>query len=198
MAKTYNEKIVFGMDQIHVCPVNEDGTFGVPVAILGGKAVEASFEASEKIVYADNKAVYNDKRITKGSGKLSVLGLTTDEKCLLAGAENMAGGLALNASMNAPSLALLFAQDKADGGKLLNVIYNVQFAIPAISAVTTEGEMSEQISDLDFTCLPDLAKGFFFYTVDTSDAKADAEMIGKWFTEVQMPKKVVPAATKSK
>ncbi len=189
MSKTYNEKIIFGMSNIHVAKVEGNGEFGVPVQILGGKAVEASFEASEKIVYADNKAVYNDKRITKGSGKLSVLGLTTDEKCLLAGAENMSGGLALNASMNAPSLALLFEQDKADGGKLLNVIYNVQFAIPAISAVTTEGEMSEQISDLDFTCLPDLKQGYFFYTVDTTDAKADEEMVNNWFTTVQLPKK---------
>ncbi|MDB8790888.1 hypothetical protein PN398_09135, partial [Romboutsia sp. 1001216sp1] len=66
MSKTYNEKIIFGMSNIHVATVGEDGEFGVPVQILGGKAVEASFEASEKIVYADNKAVYNDKRITKG------------------------------------------------------------------------------------------------------------------------------------
>ncbi|MDB8794271.1 hypothetical protein PN290_00325 [Romboutsia sp. 1001216sp1] len=188
MSKTYNEKIIFGMSNIHVATVGEDGEFGVPVQILGGKAVEASFEASEKIVYADNKAVYNDKRITKGSGKLSVLGLTTDEKCLLAGTENMSGGLALNASMNAPSLALLFEQEKADGGKLLNVLYNVQFAIPSISAVTTEGEMAEQISDLDFTCLPDLKQGYFFYTVDTTDAKVDSEMVNNWYTTVQMPK----------
>lgn len=196
MGKTYKEKIIFGMSNIHVATVEEDGSFGVPVQILGGKAVEASFEASEKVVYADNKAVYNDKRITKGSGKLSVLGLTTDEKCLLAGAENMSGGLALNASMNAPSLALLFEQEKAGGGKLLNVLYNVQFAIPAISAVTTEGEMSEQVSDLDFTCLPDLKQGYFFYTVDTTDAKADEEMVANWFTTVQLPKKAVVAKSK--
>ena len=196
MSKTYNEKIIFGMSNIHVATVEEDGSFGVPVQILGGKSVEASFEAAEKIVYADNKAVYNDKRITKGSGKLSVLGLTTDEKCLLAGTENMSGGLALNASMNAPSLALLFEQEKADGGKLLNVIYNVQFAIPSISAVTTEGEISEQISDLDFTCLPDLKQGYFFYTVDTTDAKTDEEMVANWFTTVQLPKKAVVAKSK--
>lgn len=188
MAKNYKEKIVFGMSNIHVAAINEDGTFDVPVPILGAKAVEASFEASEKIIYADNKPIYSDKRITKGSGKVSVVGLTTDEKCLLAGSENMAGGFAINSNMNAPSLALLFEQDKADGGKLLNVIYNVQFAIPAISAVTTEEEMEEQIAELDFNCLQDLQDGYYFYAVDTKDAKADATMISKWFTEVQKPK----------
>ncbi|WP_270940881.1 major tail protein [Romboutsia lituseburensis] len=196
MAKNYNEKIVFGMSNIHVATVNEDGTFGVPVSILGAKAVEASFESGEQVIHADNKAVYSDKRITKGSGKLSVLGLTTDEKCLLAGTENMSGGFAINATTNAPSLALLFEQDKADGGKLLNVIYNVQFSIPSISAVTTEEEMEEQIAELDFTCLQDLEDGYYYYAVDTKDSKADATMIGKWFTEVQKPK--ATAVLKSK
>lgn len=194
MAKNYIEKIIYGMDQIHVAKVGVDGTFLAPVAILGAKNVEASFEATEKVIYADNKAVYNDKRITKGSGKLGVLGLTMEEKALLAGTEAMSGGFALNADMNAPSLALMFAQDKADGGKLLTVLYNVQFAIPGIQAVSTEGEITETLSDLEFSVLPDVNDGYFFYTVDTTDASADAELVSKWFTEVQKPKATVPAS----
>lgn len=187
MAKNYKQKIIFGMDNIHIAKVNEDGTFGTIVPILGAKACEVSFESSEKIIYADNKPVYNDKRITKGSGKLSVLGLTMDEKALLAGAEVVKGGIALGANTVAPNLAVLFAQDKADDGKILTVLYNVQFAIPSIQAVTTEGEKEEQISELEFTCLPDIEDGLFFYTVDTTDETADATMVSKWFTAVQKP-----------
>ncbi|EQK42911.1 phage major tail, phi13 family protein [[Clostridium] bifermentans ATCC 638] len=194
----YNEKIVFGMDEIHIATVNEDGSFGVPVKILGAKAVEASFESTEKAIHADNITVYSDKRIKDGKGKLTVLGLTTTEKALLAGTENMSGGFAVSQSMNAPRLALLFKQDKADKGKLLNVIYNVQFSIPGINAVTTEGEMEEQTFEIDFSCLPELGsgEGYFFYTVDTTDAKADSTMVGKWFTEVQFPKPTVSVIAK--
>ncbi|QYE96663.1 major tail protein [Paraclostridium sordellii] len=185
---TYNEKIIFGMKNIHLATIEDEGSFGVPVKVLGAKAVEASFESSEKVIHADNMAVYSDKRIKTGQGKLSVLGLTTNEKCLMAGTKNMSGGFAVNQSTNAPRLALLFEQDKADGGKLLNVIYNVQFSIPGINAVTTEGEVEEQLYEIDFSCLPELSEGYFFYTVDTKDAKADQTMIQNWFTTVQMPK----------
>ncbi|MBC5995465.1 hypothetical protein H8923_01715 [Romboutsia hominis] len=185
--KNYKQKIIFGMDNIHIAKINDDGTFGTIVPILGAKACEVSFESSEKIIYADNKPVYNDKRITKGSGKLSVLGLTMDEKALLAGVDVVKGGIALGANTVAPNLAVLFAQDKADDGKILTVIYNVQFTTPSIQAISTEGEKEEQIAELEFTCLPDVKDGLFFYTVDSTDEAADSTMVSNWFTEVQKP-----------
>lgn len=186
--KNYKQKIVFGMDNICVCKVLDNGNFDETIVpILGAKACEASFESSEKTIYADNKAVYNDKRISKGSGKLSVLGLTMDEKALLMGVEKVKGGVSLGTTTAAPSLAVMFKQDKADGGQILNVIYNVQFSLPSINAVTTEGEMEEQIAELEFTCLPDVKDGLFFYTVDSTDETADAIMVSNWFTEVQKP-----------
>ncbi|GAA0863542.1 major tail protein [Paraclostridium tenue] len=190
---TYNEKIVFGFDKIHVAKVNEDGTFGVPVAILGAKSVEATFETSEKKVHADNKIVCSDKRVSSGKGKLGVLGLTMTEKALLAGGENMSGGFALSSTTNAPNLALLFSQDKKDGGQILSVLYNVQFDIPGINATTTEDEIEEQIFEIDFTSLPS-SDGYYYYTVDTKDKDADQAIVSKWFTEVQKPKRTVSGA----
>lgn len=187
---TYNEKIVFGFDKIHVAKVNEDGSFGVPVAILGAKSVEASFESSEKKTHADNKVVHSDKRVSSGKGKLGVLGLTMTEKALLAGGENMSGGFALSSTTNAPNLALLFSQDKADGGQILSAIYNVQFDIPGINATTTEDEIEEQVFEIDFTSLPG-ADGYYYYTVDTKDKDVDQTIVSKWFTEVQKPKKTI-------
>lgn len=189
MAGTYKEKIVFGLDNIHVAKVSEDGTFGVPISILGAKTVEASFESSEKNIPADNKTVYTDKRVTSGKGKLGVLGLTMTEKNLLAGGKNVSGGFALNKNTNAPNLALLFAQDKADGGKRLSVIYNCQFSTPGINAVTTDGEMEEQIAEIDFTCTEEGSEGYYYFTVDTKDPLADKAIVDAWFTKVQMPPK---------
>lgn len=187
---TYSEKIVFGFDKIHVAKVNEDGSFGVPVAILGAKSVEASFESSEKKIYADNKIVCSDKRVSSGKGKLGVLGLTMTEKALLAGGENMSGGFALSSTTTAPNLALLFSQDKRDGGQILSVIYNVQFDIPGINATATEDEVEEQLFEIDFTSLPG-ADGYYYYTVDTKDKDVDQAIVSKWFTEVQKPKKTI-------
>lgn len=188
----YKKKIIYGMGNIRVAKLGDDGEYEPPVSILGAKNVECNFEQSEKIIYADNKPVYVDKRINKGGGKLGVLGLTTDEKCLLAGVENMSGGMALTTDTNSPTLALLFEQDKADGGKLLTVIYGTKFSLPSINAVTTEEEMEEQVLELEFTCTPvefkELNKSFFFYVIDTKDPNVDSEMVDNWFNSVQKPK----------
>ncbi|KPI54820.1 hypothetical protein KW95_01765 [Clostridioides difficile] len=182
----YTKKIVYGMDKIHVAKISEDG-YVTPMAIVGAKDVEANFEIGDKTIYADNKGIYNNKKISKGSGKLGVIGLTTDEKCLLGGTENMSGGYALADNVIPPNLALLFAQDKADGGSLLTVIYNVQFNPVSIAAVTTEDSIEETKTELDFTALVG-KDGYWYYTIDTTDSKVDADMISKFFTEVQLPK----------
>lgn len=199
MTNNYERKIVYGMSKIHIAPAESDGSFGTPVPIIGAKSVEASFETVEKVRYGDNKAVHSKKKVTNGSGKLSVMGLTTDEKCLLSGEENMSGGFRVNENTNAPRLAVLFQQEKEDGGKILNVIYNAQFSIPSINAVSSEGEDTDQTFELDFTCLPELTGGNFAYVVDSTDAKADETMVENWFTEVQMPKATsLPASLKNK
>ena len=37
MAGTYIEKIVYGMDKIHLAKIKEDGGFDTPIAILGAE-----------------------------------------------------------------------------------------------------------------------------------------------------------------
>lgn len=191
MAKTYEQKIVYGFSKIHVAKVTGEGYIS-PVEVLGGKSVEATFDMSEKKIYADDKTVCNDVRVSGGKGKLSVLGLTTEEKALLFGSTNMSGGYALGSNVSMPNLALLFEQQKKDGGKLLHVIYNVQFSPAGINAVSTEEEIEESVIDLEFSCIPG-SNGYYAYTVDTTDTSADTTMIGKWFTEVQDPKPTAQA-----
>lgn len=186
--KNYKQKIVFGMDQIHVAKVNVDGTFGELVQILGAKACECSFESSENIDWADNIIAHSEKRVIRGSGKLSVLGLTMSEKALLMGVDVQSGGVAIGSNTNAPTLALLFGQNKRDGGKILNVIYNVQFSIPGVQAVSSEENRESQIIELDFTCLPDINDQLFMYQVDTTDPTSDSTIVADWFTKVQKPK----------
>lgn len=191
---TYNEKIIFGFSKIHIAPIGVDGTIGTPVPVLGGKSVECTFDMAEKTIYADNEAVSNDKRIAGAKGKLSVLGLTTDEKCMLMGSKNMSGGYAMKSSDSMPPVAVLFAQEKKDGGQLLTVIYNCTFALPQIQAVATEGgEIEEQISELDFTCITG-KNGYYFYTIDSKDSKIDNTLVTNWFTAVQDPKETVAGA----
>ncbi|EGT3831882.1 TPA: hypothetical protein KR288_002523 [Clostridioides difficile] len=188
----YKNKTLYGFNNVYAARVEEDGSYMTPVRIPGGKSVEVSFETSEDIEYADNIVADSDVSISKGSGKLNLLGLTNDEKAMLFGGENMSGGYALASNQNMPNLALLFEQEKRDGGKILNVLYNVQFNPSGLNAKTTEDKKEKSLQELEFNCYPGFDdKGYFFYSLDTKDEKADTTVINKWYTEIQLPKVTV-------
>lgn len=198
-AKNYKSKIVSGFKNIHVAKINEDGTFTTPVQILGAKKVESTYEVSEDITYADDIAVDNDISVSTGNGKVSMLGLTMDEKVLFFGGENMSGGWALSPDAQMPNVAILFEQQKRDGGKILSVIYNAQFKPIGINATTIEEKKEKEVVELEFTSLPAIAsvddKNYFFYVVDTKDKNVSQEMIENWYKTIQVPKKTAAENT---
>lgn len=174
------------MSNIHIALLQEDGSYATPVPILGAKSCEATFEIAEKNISADNKVVYNSKKVASGSGTLSVLGLTAEERrMLLGGDENV--GWALRSGTDTPSMALLFQQEKADGKKILNVIYNVKFNPMSIQATSIEeGQIEEELCDLEFVAIEKPGDNIFYFAVDTAEAGAEA-LAQVWFTEVQEP-----------
>ena len=70
MAGTYNEKIIYGFSKIHVAKYNDvQKTYETPVAILGAKNVEVSYEISENKISADNIVCWANNLIASGSGR---------------------------------------------------------------------------------------------------------------------------------
>ena len=135
----------------------------------------------------DNKVVWANNLIASGSGSLEVLGLTTDEKALLFGGENMAGGFAMSANTSMPQFALLFQQEKADGKKILHALYNVSFAPQGINAQSLEeGQIEETTEQLQFTSIVGNC-GYFYYSLDSGDAKANQQIVKTFFQEVKTP-----------
>ena len=191
MAGSYNEKIIYGFSKIHLAKWNAvTKEYDAPVPVLGAKNVEVSYEISENKISADNKTVWANNLIASGSGTLEVLGLTVDEKALLFGTENYSGGFAMGSNTAMPQFALLFQQEKADGGQILHCIYNVSFAPAGISCQTLEdGQIEETTESLEFTSILG-ENGFFFYSFDTKDAKADSNIAKQWFTAVQEPQEM--------
>ncbi len=149
------------------------------------KNIEVSFEIAENKISADDQVVYSTSIISSGNGSMEILGLTTDEKCLLFGGENVAGGFAMGTNTDMPRFAILFEQQTAAGKKILHVLYNASFAPAGISAQSLEeGEITESTETLEFTCIPG-ANNLFFYSLDTGDAKANQTVVKNWYQQVQ-------------
>ena len=78
------------------------------------KSVECTYEAQSTSISADDKVVYTVSSLAEGSGTLTVLGLTGEEKKLIFGGK-ATKGFALGVDDVQPQMALLFEQKKADG-----------------------------------------------------------------------------------
>ena len=114
-----------------------------------------------------------------------MLGLTGAEKRAIFGGKEEVG-FGLNNELNQPQMALMFEQKKADGKKMLYVIYDVKFNPAGISATSIDGgSVEEQTISLDFTSIAN-EDGYFFYAIDTAEEGADA-LASAWFTSVQKP-----------
>lgn len=197
----YKKRIVYGFSNIYIANINDDGTYGTPVELPGGKKIELTYDVKSKDYSADDNIVVSDSSIAKADGKLSLFSLTIDEQAMLFGGENMSGGYAVGTDTSTPDLAILFERKKLDGSKLLYSVYKANFKQTGISATSVEGgEKEEQILEIEFTATPVTFddKPYLLYAVDSGDTKADTDMVSKWFIEVQKPKKTVAKTVSSK
>ena len=146
------------------------------------KSIECSYNVETSSISADDKVVHTISTMAEGEGTLEVLGLTGAEKRALFGGENEVG-FGLGVDMKQPQMALMFEQKKADGAKMLYVIYDVKFNPAGLSATSVEGGVEEQTISLDFQSIANEA-GFFYFCVDTAEAGAET-LAQQWYTQVQ-------------
>ena len=65
----YQERIIFGMSNIHYALKKEDGQYEAPVALLGAKSIECSYSAETTEISADDKVVYSLSTLASGEGR---------------------------------------------------------------------------------------------------------------------------------
>lgn len=182
----YANKILYGFSNIHIAKMTEEG-YDAPVALLGAKSIEVSIETASKNVYADNTTAHTFVLPTSGEGTLQVLGLTAEERRMLAGLDDLEVGFGVNDNPNKPRFAVTFEQDVADGSKMLYVVYNVTFDTSSISLETTEEEVTEKPVDIAMVVNKG-DNGWFYYAINS----AESEDIAKnWHTAIQEPSKKV-------
>lgn len=146
------QKIMYGFSDIHVAKLT-DGTYATPVAIEGGKSVEAELSFEHTPFYADNREVARVGGFAGGEGTLGVLSLTSTEQNLLFGHTKIGeDGYLVKSNDIAPTVALMFSREKLDGTKLGYCLYNVKFKPTSISATTMEeGKPEEEPIELEFS-----------------------------------------------
>ncbi|KGJ49822.1 hypothetical protein KD33_07775 [Clostridium sp. NCR] len=185
------EKIVYGLDNIHVAKYDEaTNTYATPVALEYAKACEVSYESNTTTFYGDNAPKYQINTMQPGEGTLTVGALSIAEKCLLSGAEHV-GGYVQSSESKQPRFALLFRRNLASGGYIYNVVYDCKFQLGNMTSTTIEDSVEETVLEIPFTSIEKEIDGkkTAYYEVSTTDTEANADVVSGFFTEVQVPKK---------
>lgn len=177
----YKNKIIYGLDNIHYCKINENS-----IKELKG-ALSINVELSQESVYGKING-YNLIRIDGecvGTGTLTVLNLSLEEQADLFGYDYNNGELAVGKYSRPNNVRLLFSRSKADDGKLYTIFYNCVFKKPNIDSETLSDELNEENLELEFDVLIDNKSSLQYFTLDT--LKADKNKVDNFFNEIQFP-----------
>lgn len=176
-------KILYGFDEVYICKNDS-----VPMKLEG--ALEVNIKLDRESIYIKdrgNKIRRIDTSI-EGSGTLTLLSLTLEEKSLILGHGIVNNGL-VGGINTPPNLALMFSREKANGFKLYHIFYNVQFKEETLTAKTYNGNFEEDILSIDFDVFKDKDKNLVYYVIDTETT--NSEIIANWFTKITYPSGVI-------
>lgn len=176
----YESKILYGLDKIHYCAKD-----GVIKPLSGAFDIEISLEQAYTYSTKEGHDAIRINGSTKGKGKLTLLSLTLEEQADLFGYSYKNGELGVGGNYNPPTLSLLCARQKADGGEIYTVVYKCVFNNPSINGTTLKGELEEGVMTLDFDVLVDLNKELTYFSLDTK--VGDKNKVDNFFKEIQIP-----------
>lgn len=181
----YESKIIYGLSDIHY---SIDGINIKP--LLGGLDISVEFE--DESMYAKINGVDRIKISSSldGDGTLNILGMTIKEMKDILGYQGVEGEMYMQDSFNAPYVTLLFARQKANGEKLLNVLYKCKFDVTGLSAKTIQENVEQENIELKFKCIADNDRYNLQYFILDTETSLNKDKIDNFFKEIQIPEGV--------
>ena len=101
--------VEFGVENLHLATLKNDGEFDTPVNIKGTSKIKLSGKGDSKIIYADNGTFYVISSNTGYEGELEIYNFDDDFKIKYLGFKRDGNGILLEPSILKPvSLAMAF------------------------------------------------------------------------------------------
>ena len=188
-------KVRFGLSKAYYAIINNDGTYGTPVALPGAVSLDLNREGSEPSTFwADNIAYYVTPAANGGytgtfnfalipdSFKVAVLGEVVDDN-----------GMQVEISDAAPKSFALLYEVEGDADKKRYVFFNCTAQRVAPGANTKSDSTNPDTQDLEFTAIGKDFTNFGGTGVTKNIVKGSAEesatAFATWYTAVPTPTK---------
>lgn len=179
--------VEFGVENLHLATLKNDGEFDTPVNIKGTSKIKLSGKGDSKIIYADNGTFYVISSNTGYEGELEIYNFDDDFKIKYLGFKKDANGILLEPSILKPvSLAMAF-KILGDVKDRVSVLYNCIFEKPDIELKTVEEKIDVEVMKIKFKARPKEFQDYDEKIVQASTLNEKAKET--WFTKIYTPSK---------
>jgi phi13 family phage major tail protein len=179
--------VEFGVENLHLATLKNDGEFDTPVNIKGTSKIKLSGKGDSKIIYADNGTFYVISSNTGYEGELEIYNFDDDFKIKYLGFKRDGNGILLEPSILKPvSLAMAF-KILGDVKDRVSVLYNCIFEKPDIELKTVEEKIDVEVMKIKFKARPKEFQDYDEKIVQASTLNDKAKET--WFTKIYTPSK---------
>jgi phi13 family phage major tail protein len=179
--------VEFGVENLHLATLKDDGEFDAPVNIKGTSKIKLSGKGDSKNIYADNGTFYVISSNTGYEGELEIYNFDDDFKIKYLGFKKDANGILLEPSILKPvSLAMAF-KILGDVKDRVSVLYNCYLEKPDIELKTIEDKIDVEVMKIKFKARPKKFKDYDEKIVQASTLNDKAKET--WFTKIYTPSK---------
>ena len=191
---------IVGLEKLYVAKLISEGNgvyqYDTPKYLPLIKQIQVKIKDSSDAFYAENRKILTMNNLQDIAVTIDITDLRDEDECYLMGhklAEQ--GGVIRNDTDLAPTVAILFKANKAEGGDRYEVLYAGQFGYSDEDVKGMEGKANFQSRKLQASFRP-LNNGLWNYKVDSDSTNVTPEFLSKFFDSVIVPteKKETPVA----
>ena len=186
-------KVKYGLEQVHIAFVDEQGGYEAPESIDGAVNFSASPEGDETEFYADNVKYFVDQFNDGYTGDIELANIPDDIISEMLGMTIDDNEMLVESVDDTPKEFALMAQMKGDDRDRRFVFYRCRAGRPDQEANTTEGSIDPQTDSLPLTMMPIDEEGDDYGVVravieDTGD---NTDAYDAFFDQVVMPNETI-------
>lgn len=168
----------------HLLTEGESITFDTPRYLEGIKQIQIKPKQNSDPYYHEGRKVLEEQTLQDVNVVINLTDLSDEDECYVMGHKlAKTGGVIKNDNDIAPTVALLYEADKAEGGKRYSILYAGTFGIGEEDIKAKEGKTNFQAKKLQASFRP-LINGLWNYKVDSDSPNATPEFLSKFFEQV--------------
>ena len=187
MAAQTENKVLFGLSNVHVAKMSQAGKWEAPVAIPGAVNMSIDPEGDQEVFYADNTAYYTSNANAGYTGELEIAMIPKDVLAWMLGWTVDNNGALVEVADGVPTAFAIMFNVNGDQRARSTGYYNVTAGRPSDEWSTSEDTTTVTTVKLPFTATPATIGGKNVVKSVIEESAENKAVYDTFFTKVYEP-----------